>query len=82
MLFIVKYEKITLFDEFLVLLGHIISRYFACSNVEKINKNNNGCLLESYLYDFSQSALFLRLVTLHCDVQQNDTQHYVTQHNH
>jgi hypothetical protein len=31
-LFVVKYEKITLFDEFLVLLGPIISRFFACSN--------------------------------------------------
>ncbi len=30
-LFIVKYEKITLFDEFLVSLGPIISRFFACS---------------------------------------------------
>jgi hypothetical protein len=27
-LFTVKYEKITLFDEFLVLLGPIISRFF------------------------------------------------------
>jgi hypothetical protein len=44
-LFIVKYEKITLFGEFLVLLGPIISRFFACSNEEKINKNNKGCLL-------------------------------------
>ncbi len=34
-LFIVKYEKITLFDEFLVLLGPIISRLFAFSNEEK-----------------------------------------------
>jgi hypothetical protein len=34
-LFIVKYEKITLFDEFLVLLGPINSRFFACSNEEK-----------------------------------------------
>jgi hypothetical protein len=34
-LFIVKHEKITLFDEFLVLLGPIISRFFACSNEEK-----------------------------------------------
>jgi hypothetical protein len=34
-LFIVKYEKITLFDVFLVLLGPIISRLFACSNEEK-----------------------------------------------
>jgi hypothetical protein len=34
-LFIVKYEKITIFDEFLVLLGPIISRFFACSNEEK-----------------------------------------------
>jgi hypothetical protein len=31
----VKYEKITLFDEFLVLLGPIISRLFACSNEGK-----------------------------------------------
>ncbi len=35
-LFIVKYEKITLFDEFLVLLVPIISRFLACSNEEKI----------------------------------------------
>ncbi len=34
-LFMVKYEKITLFDEFLVLLGPIISRLFTCSNEEK-----------------------------------------------
>ncbi len=34
-LFTVKYEKITLFDEFLVLLGPIVSRFFACSNEEK-----------------------------------------------
>jgi hypothetical protein len=44
-LFIVKYEKITLFDEFLMLLGPIISWFFACSNEEKINKNNKGCSL-------------------------------------
>ncbi len=30
-----KYEKITLSDEFLVLLGPKISRFFACSNEEK-----------------------------------------------
>jgi len=34
-LFIVKYENITHFDEFLVLLGPIISRLFTCSNEEK-----------------------------------------------
>jgi hypothetical protein len=34
-LFIVNDERITLFDEFLVLLGSIISRFFACSNEEK-----------------------------------------------
>jgi hypothetical protein len=34
-LFVVKYEKITLFDEFLVLLGPIISSFFACSNEEE-----------------------------------------------
>jgi hypothetical protein len=33
--FVVNYEKITLFDDFLVLLGPIISRFFACSNEEK-----------------------------------------------
>jgi hypothetical protein len=42
-LFKAKYEEITLFDVFLVLLGPIISRFFACSNEEKINKNNKGC---------------------------------------
>ncbi len=34
-LFAVKYEKITLFDEFLMLLGPIISRFIACSNEGK-----------------------------------------------
>jgi hypothetical protein len=34
-LFKVKYVEITLFDEFSVLLGSIISRFFACSNEEK-----------------------------------------------
>jgi hypothetical protein len=34
-LFIVKCKKITLLDEFLVLLRPIISRFFACSNEEK-----------------------------------------------
>ena len=49
-LFIVKYEKITLFDEFLVLLGPIISRLLTCSNAEK-NKLKKKCLLLSYLYE-------------------------------
>ena len=31
-LFKVRYEEITLFDEFLMFLGPIISRFFACSN--------------------------------------------------
>ncbi len=57
-LFIVKYEKITLFDEFLVLMGPIISRFFACSNEEKINKNNKGCLLMSYLYGLHPASTF------------------------
>jgi hypothetical protein len=43
-LFVVKYEKITLFDEFLVLLGPIISRLFACSN-EEINKQKQQRVL-------------------------------------
>ncbi len=34
-IFIAKYENITLFVEFLVLLGPIISRLFTCSNAEK-----------------------------------------------
>ncbi len=33
--FIVKYEKITLFDVFLALSGPITVRFFACSNEEK-----------------------------------------------
>jgi hypothetical protein len=44
-LFIVKYEKITLFDEFLVLLGLIISRILHVQMRKKINKNNKECLL-------------------------------------
>jgi hypothetical protein len=39
-------------DEFLVLLGPIISRYFASSNEEKkLNQNNKECVLWSNLYD-------------------------------
>jgi hypothetical protein len=34
-LLIVKCEKITIFDELLMLLGPIISRFLACSNEEK-----------------------------------------------
>jgi hypothetical protein len=38
-------------DEFLVFLGPIISRIFACLNEEKIiNQNNKGCVILSYLY--------------------------------
>ncbi len=43
-LFMVKYEKITLFDEFLVLLGPIISKLFTCSNEEKNNKKQQRVL--------------------------------------
>jgi len=35
-----KWGKSHFNDEFLVLLGPIISRFFACSNEEKINKPN------------------------------------------
>jgi hypothetical protein len=42
LLFIVQYETITLFDEFLVLLGPILSLFCACSNKEKITQNNKG----------------------------------------
>ncbi len=34
-LFMVKYEEITLFDEFLVFWGPINSKLFTCSNEEK-----------------------------------------------
>ncbi len=44
-LFIVKFEKITLFDEFLVPLGPIISRFFACSNEENRNKQKQQRVL-------------------------------------
>jgi len=40
----VKYEKITHFDEFLVLLGPINSRLFTCSNEEK-NKHKQQRVL-------------------------------------
>jgi hypothetical protein len=41
--FTVKYEKITLFDEFLALSGPLISRFFACSNEEKkLTKTTKG----------------------------------------
>jgi hypothetical protein len=43
-LLIVKYEKITLFDEFLVLLGPIISRLFTCSNEEKNKRKQQRVL--------------------------------------
>jgi hypothetical protein len=43
-LFMVKYERFTLFDEFLALLGPIISRLFTCSNEEK-NKQNQQRVL-------------------------------------
>jgi hypothetical protein len=56
----VKYEKITLFDEFLVLLGPIISRLFTCSNEEKINKNNKT--LKSYLYGNNVIKLFCLVI--------------------
>jgi hypothetical protein len=41
---VVKYEKIALFDEFLVLLGSIISRLFTCSNAEKNKQTQQGVL--------------------------------------
>jgi hypothetical protein len=44
-LFIVKYEKITLNDEFLVLLGPIISRFWHVQMRKKLNQNNKWCVL-------------------------------------
>ena len=44
LLFIVKYEKITLFDEFLVLLGPIICKFFECSNEEKNKQKEQLCV--------------------------------------
>ncbi len=43
-LFIVKYEKITFSDEFLVMLGPIISRLFTCS-IEDKNKQKQQRVL-------------------------------------
>jgi hypothetical protein len=56
-LFIVKYEKITLFNEFLMLLGPIISCFLHVQMRKKINKNNKECLLLSYLYVHPQSTI-------------------------
>ena len=41
-LFIVKYEKITLFDEYLVLLG---AGFLHVQMRKKFNQNNKGCVL-------------------------------------
>ncbi len=58
-LFIVKYEKITLFDEFLVLLGPIISRFFACSNEEKNKQKQHSSLISMpNLYSLPTAAKF------------------------
>jgi len=71
-LFIAKYEKITLFDEFLVLLGPIISRLFACSNEDKKNKKTKMVLARvlslwlsvTLLSGFMLSLMMLRVVML------------------
>ncbi len=55
-LFIVKCEKITLFDEFLVLLGPTISRFFACSNEEN-NKQKQQRVLPLVLSLWSKIPL-------------------------
>jgi hypothetical protein len=44
-LFIVKYEKVTLNDEFLVLFGPIISSFLHVQMRKRINQNNKGCML-------------------------------------
>ncbi len=48
-LFIVKYEKITLFDKFLELLGPIISNFLHVQMRKKVNKNNKGSFLSLVL---------------------------------
>jgi hypothetical protein len=55
-IFIVKYEEITLFDKFLVLLGPMISRFFACSNQEKINKQKQPRVLALVISQWVQQA--------------------------
>ncbi len=60
-LFIFKYEAITLFDEFLVLLGPIISRFFACSNEGK-NKQKQQRVLALVLSLWFIPDEVLRLV--------------------
>jgi hypothetical protein len=63
-LVIVKYEKIALFDEFLVLLGPIISSFFACSNEEK-NKQKQQRVLALVLSLWKKSTShFLMMLTL------------------
>jgi hypothetical protein len=61
-LFIVKFEKITLLiEQFLVLLGHIISRFLHVQmRGRKINQNNKACVLWSYLY--GSTAVLLPLL--------------------
>jgi hypothetical protein len=54
-------RKITLFDEFLVLLGPIISRFFACSNEEKINKTTNGARSSPISMSGGHKGLFNKL---------------------
>ncbi len=41
-------------DQFFVLLGPIISRFFACSNEEKKPKNNKVYVLYSYLDGYNE----------------------------
>jgi hypothetical protein len=45
-------RKLHFIDEFFVLLGPIISRFLHVQMRKKINQNNKGCVLQSYLYDF------------------------------
>ncbi len=65
-------------DEFLVLLGPIISRFLHVQMRKKINQNNKGCVLWSYLYGLNR----LQLAWLSSLVQWNSlacwTHSYVT----
>ncbi len=75
-------RKITLLNEFLMLLGPIISRFFACSNERKnINKNNEGCSLQSYLYEYRPLMQQLtRLKEYPLSIRKSSKVHYPLHH--
>ncbi len=80
-LFIVKYEKITLFDEFLVMLGPIISRFFACSN-EKKTKTTKGACSSPISVVWIKLLLMEKMVTISLCSKYNSNSAMVKQSTH